>query len=197
MLLSVTLWCLFGGCYLFALETPRGSAQLIRDCCSVNSPLTSSGWASFVLAPSSNVCVTDSPVGAFNGITVCCAPHKVATSGAVGDWEGGCKCLQKQRERERLRQWERCSRKDSLFSACVQHRANRDDNVNDPVVTLNSKWPVGTDLSHDAVLFSMNEGWGQNKTYWALTLFLWIMRKSHNLVRMFCIVLPLLLLISF
>jgi len=68
ILLSVTLWCLFGGCYLFAVETPQGSIQPIRDCCSVNSPLTSSGWAwllfkwvSFVLALSSNHRVTDSP----------------------------------------------------------------------------------------------------------------------------------------
>lgn len=70
ILLSVTLWCLFGVCYLFAVETPRGSIQPIRDCCSVNSPLTSSGWAwllfkwvSFVLALSANLPVTDSPGG--------------------------------------------------------------------------------------------------------------------------------------
>lgn len=70
ILLSVTLWRLFGGCYLFAVETPQGSIQQIRDCCSVNSPLTSSGWAwllfqwvSFVLAWSSNLRVTVSPWG--------------------------------------------------------------------------------------------------------------------------------------
>lgn len=70
ILLSVTLWLLFGSCYLFAVETPRGSMQPIRDCCSVNSPLTSADWAwllfkwvSFVLAPSWNLCVTDSPGG--------------------------------------------------------------------------------------------------------------------------------------
>lgn len=68
ILLSVTLWRLFGGCYLFAVETPQGSVQPIRDCCSVNNPLTFSGWAwllfkwvSFVLAWSSSLRLTDSP----------------------------------------------------------------------------------------------------------------------------------------
>lgn len=81
ILLSVTLWRLFGGCYLFAVETPRGSVQPIRDCCSVNSPLTSSGWAwllfkwvSFVLALSSNLRVTDSP-GEGGLMPLLYAPH--------------------------------------------------------------------------------------------------------------------------
>lgn len=70
MLLSVTLRCLFGGCYLFAVETPRGGIQPIRDCCSVNSPLTSSGWVwllfkwvSFVLAPELKLPCDRSPPG--------------------------------------------------------------------------------------------------------------------------------------
>lgn len=80
ILLSVSLWRLFGSCYLFAVETPQGSIQLIRDCCSVNSPLTSSGWAwllfkrdSFVLSLSSNRRATDSPGGGLMALLY--APH--------------------------------------------------------------------------------------------------------------------------
>lgn len=85
ILLSVTLWRLFGGCYLFAVETPRGSMQPIRDCCSVNRPLTSSGWAwllfkrsAFVLALSSNSRVTDSPGGGLMALLY--APHRAGWS---------------------------------------------------------------------------------------------------------------------
>lgn len=90
ILLSVTLWRLFGGCYLFAVETPLGSVQPIRHCCSVNSPMTSSGWAwllfkwvSFVFGGplSSNLPVTDSQGGCFNGITVHSTPCGVVTQG--------------------------------------------------------------------------------------------------------------------
>lgn len=144
ILLSVTLWRLFGGCYLFAVETPQGSIQLIRDCCSVNSPLTSSGWAwllfkrdSFVLALSSNLCVTDSPGGGFNGSTVRSAPHKVVTP-EPSEPEGRRSCLQKQRESGRIRRWEQCWRKDVLF-CLAQHSENGDDNVNDPFTPLNLK----------------------------------------------------------
>lgn len=89
------IWRLFGACYLFAVETPRGSMQRIRDCCSVNSPLTSSGWAwllfkrvSFVLALNSNLCMTDSPGGRFNGITIRCTLRWVVTLD-LSEPEGG------------------------------------------------------------------------------------------------------------
>lgn len=115
ILLSLSLWRPFGSCYLFAVETPRGSTQLIRDCCSVNSPLTSSGWAGlpFKRALSSKLLVTDSRGGGFNGITVCAAPRTVVIP-ELTEPSGGCSCLQKQRKRGRRRQW--CWRKEALFS---------------------------------------------------------------------------------
>lgn len=138
ILLSVTLWRPFGGCYLFAVETPRGSIQPIRDCCSVNSPLTSSGWAwllfksvSFVVARSSNLRVTDSP--GWGLMALLYAPHHAGWSlrRCLSLKGGGCPCLQKQRKRGRIRRWERCWRKDALLSLAA-HLENEDDNVNDP-----------------------------------------------------------------
>lgn len=118
ILLSVTLWCLFGGCYLFVVETPLGSIQPIRDCCSVNSPLTSSGWAwllfkwvSFVLALSSNLRVTDSQGGRFNAIAVRSAPRRVVTP-EPSEPEGGCRAS-RSRGNKTLG---RCLRKDALLS---------------------------------------------------------------------------------
>lgn len=151
ILLSVTLWRLFGGCYLFAVETPRGSMQPIRDCCSVNSLLTSSGWAwlllkrvSFVLALSANLRVTDSPGGGLMALLY--VPHHTGWSlrrcqSRRRRWGGGVgafMAFRSRRETERIRWWERYWRKDVLLSL-AQHLENEDDDVNDPFVPLNSK----------------------------------------------------------
>lgn len=138
MLPSVTLWRLFGGGYLFAVEAPRGSIRPIRDCCSVNSPLTSSGWArlhfkwvSFVLALSSNRRVTDSPGERLNGITVRSALCGMVTP-ELSEPEGCvcvCACLQKRKERGRIRRWERCCLLLNIWE-------NKDDNVNDPFMPV-------------------------------------------------------------
>lgn len=144
ILLSVTLWRLFGGCYLFAVETPRGSIQPIRDCCSVNSPLTSSGWAwllfkwvSFVLARSSNLRVTNSPGGGLMALLY--TPHRAGWSlRSRLSLRRGCSCLQKQREGGRIWRWERCCRKDVLLS-CAHHSEKEDNDVNDPFMPLNWK----------------------------------------------------------
>lgn len=134
ILLSVSLWRLFGGCYLFAVETPQGSVQLIRDCCSVNSPLTSSGSAwllfkrdfFFVLALSSNRGVTDSPGGGLMALLY--APHH--TRWSLRSCQRGS-CLQKHRENRRVRRWGWCERKDAPLSV-AQDSENGDGNVNDP-----------------------------------------------------------------
>lgn len=97
ILLSVTLWRLFGGCYLFVVETPRGSMQPIRDCCSVNSPLTSPGWAwllfkwaSFCIGPELKPPRDWFPRERFNGITVRSAPRRVVTLWSCWScWGGG------------------------------------------------------------------------------------------------------------
>lgn len=141
ILLSVTLWRLFGGCYLFAVETPRGSIQQIRDCCSVNSPLTSSGWVwlhfkwvSFVLAQSSNLRVTDSPGGGLMALLY--APHHAGWSlrscRSLG-WGVGWGVLHKRRERGKIRR----RRKDVLLSL-AEHSEKQDDSVNDPFIPV--KW---------------------------------------------------------
>lgn len=70
MLLSVTLCSPFGSCYLFAVETPRGKQRADKRLlfCKQPSDLLELGLApsqlvSFVLAPSANLRVTDSPEG--------------------------------------------------------------------------------------------------------------------------------------
>lgn len=122
ILLSVTLWRLFGGCYLFAVETPQGSVQPIRDCCSVNNPLTSSGWAwllfkwvSFVLAWSSSLRLTDSPGESLMALLY--ALHHAGWShwscqgqrGLVVVVGGDCLWLQKSKEWVRINSWKRCT----------------------------------------------------------------------------------------
>lgn len=42
---AATLRLPSGGCYLLAVDAPLGGTEPIRDCCSVNSPLTSAGSA--------------------------------------------------------------------------------------------------------------------------------------------------------
>lgn len=82
----------------------RGSIQPIRDCCSVNSPLTSSGWAwllfkwvSFVSAPKLIPPRDRFPRGRFNGITVRSAPRGVVTP-ELSEAERGVRAFRSRRE---------------------------------------------------------------------------------------------------
>lgn len=102
------------------MEAPWGSVQPIRDCCSVNSPLTSSGWArllfkwvSFVSAPKLKPRHDRFSLGG-GLMALLYAPHHAGWSG------GRCPCFARQRE-------------DVAVVSCCENDA---DNFNKPKHTV-------------------------------------------------------------
>lgn len=97
ILLSVTLWRLFGGCYLFAVETPQGSTAdkrllFCKQPSDLRLGLAPFQMGLFCIGLKLKSSHDRFPRGKFNGITVRSTPRRVVTlelSGPEGVGGGG------------------------------------------------------------------------------------------------------------